>query len=155
MYSACSSRASTALQRELNVAVKLNTDCFQRFIRKFRGGDGSSYGGEQRRAWPRWWQVRARGRRRQRRRWQTTHDLDNKFGRNLIHRSISLGNILVRPQERAHVHDDPERRALAQPRNDIATTAPVPPGTSRECARRIARRCTRMRTHARRQKEGT
>ncbi len=61
----------------------------------------------------------ARGRRRQRRRWQTLHGLDHKFGRNLIHRSISLGNILVCPQERAHVHDDPERRALAQPRHDV------------------------------------
>ena len=74
--------------------------------------------------------MRARGRRRQRRRWQTTHDLDHKFGRNLTHRSISLGNILVSPQERAHVHDDPERRALAQPRHD-ATVHVRGVGTSR------------------------
>jgi hypothetical protein len=68
--------------------------------------------------------VRARGRQIQRRRRrQTTHYIDHKFGRNLTHRSISLGNSLVRPQQRAHVHDDPERRALAQPRNDFVARA--------------------------------
>ena len=73
----------------------------------------AEYNGEWGRAW----------RRRQRRRRQTTHDLDHKFCRNLTHRSISLGNILECPQERAHVHDDPERRALAQPRHDVAERA--------------------------------
>ena len=42
------------------------------------------------------------------------------------HRSISLGNLLICPQERAHVHDDPERRALAQPRHDVRDVQAVP-----------------------------
>ena len=35
----------------------------------------------------------------------------------------TLSSSLIRPQERAHVHDDPERRALAQPRHDVAARA--------------------------------
>jgi hypothetical protein len=35
----------------------------------------------------------------------------------------ALGNVLVCPEERAHVHDDPERRALAQPRHNVAARA--------------------------------
>ena len=39
------------------------------------------------------------------------------------HTQTKLGMDLVCPQERAHMHDDPERRALAQPRHDVAARA--------------------------------
>jgi hypothetical protein len=45
------------------------------------------------------------------------------FATSTSHISISLKQLLVRPEERAHVHDDPERRALAQPRHDVAARA--------------------------------
>ena len=48
------------------------------------------------------------------------HDRKHEFAPNTSRIPISLGNILVFPQERAHVHDDPERRALAKPRHDVA-----------------------------------
>ena len=38
-------------------------------------------------------------------------------------KQINLASHLICPQECAHVHDDPERRALAQPRHDVAVHA--------------------------------
>ena len=44
------------------------------------------------------------------------------IAKNASHKQSSTG-ILVRPQQRAHMHNDPERRALAQPRHDVAVRA--------------------------------
>ena len=47
------------------------------------------------------------------------HDLD--YEKHTCHRANKRATgILVSPQERAHVRDDPERRPLAQPRHDVA-----------------------------------
>ncbi len=73
-----------------------------------------------------------RARARERRRWGKAAAAAEGSGGNectiVIHefatnRSISLGNHLICPQESARVHDDPERRALAQPRDDVAARA--------------------------------
>ena len=42
---------------------------------------------------------------------------------NLAQTTSRSACILVSPQERAHVHVDPERRVLAQPRHDVAMRA--------------------------------